>query len=351
MSLRIDTSEWISGALVIGETGLGVRGDAVPSTGTHGAGILYNDITLPGEAADEFRALLLSVPAGGTFFMWEDSSFTATGYPDGTYNGTYEGFKNGVSYGTATYSFTIGAAGATIVAAGIASAEAFGAPEVAASLVLAGIASAEAIGTPGIGAGVAGAGITSEEAFGPPVVGASIVGQGISSAEALGEPTVGPAVLGAGLASEEAFGQPAIAASVDAAGIASGETFGEPTVFVSGEILAAGIPSEEAFGQPTVFDPSANPDTTPPAGGNLERGRVSLAPTRPLPHRLTLRGIPSAEGFGAPGIVAQIGVLGFEVGFKVGQPRIKRLPTPQQLADEAAWMLPPVTPTGAMRGG
>lgn len=111
MSLRIDTSELISGALVIGETGLGVRGDAVPSTGASGAPPLYNDISLPSEAADEFRALLVTVPAGGTFFMWEDSSFTATGYADGSYSGTYTGFKNGTSYGTATYSFTIGAAG------------------------------------------------------------------------------------------------------------------------------------------------------------------------------------------------------------------------------------------------
>lgn len=111
MSLRIDTSELISGALVIGETGLGVRGDAVPSTGASGAPPLYNDISLPSEAADEFRALLVTVPAGGTFFMWEDSSFTATGYADGSYSGTYTGFKNGTSYGTATYSFTIGQPG------------------------------------------------------------------------------------------------------------------------------------------------------------------------------------------------------------------------------------------------
>jgi hypothetical protein len=81
MSLRIDTAEWIGGALVIGNTGLGVRGDAVPSTGTSGAPPLYNDISLPSEAADEFRALLVTVPSGGTFFMWEDSSFTATGLP------------------------------------------------------------------------------------------------------------------------------------------------------------------------------------------------------------------------------------------------------------------------------
>lgn len=106
---RADTSSLISGKTVAGVRGLGVLGANIPSTGTSGPGILYNDIDPVTEADDEFRALLLSVPSGGTFFMWEDSSFTATGYADGSYSGTYEGFKNGVSYGTATYSFTIGA--------------------------------------------------------------------------------------------------------------------------------------------------------------------------------------------------------------------------------------------------
>lgn len=120
MSLRIDTSEWISGALVIGEMGLGVLGADIPSSGTNGAGILYNDISLPSEAADEFRMLVTSVPAGGTIFFWEDSSFQTFGYADGVYSGGYDGFKNGSNYGSATYSFTIGSGIAGVTTATLA---------------------------------------------------------------------------------------------------------------------------------------------------------------------------------------------------------------------------------------
>lgn len=102
-------SQLLTGAYHFGVGGLGVRGDEVPSTGTHGAGYLYNDITLPGEAADEFYGYITSPPVGlTTFFAYEDSSFSAAG-PDGVYSFTYTGYKNGASYGSATATFTIGA--------------------------------------------------------------------------------------------------------------------------------------------------------------------------------------------------------------------------------------------------
>src|SRR5574343_342108 len=102
-------SQLLTGAYHFGVGGLGVRGDEVPSTGTHGAGYLYNDITLPGEAADEFYGYITSPPVGlTTFFAYEDSSFSAAG-PDGVYSCTYAGYKNGASYGSATATFTIGA--------------------------------------------------------------------------------------------------------------------------------------------------------------------------------------------------------------------------------------------------
>ena len=100
----------LTGAYHFGVGGLGVLGSEVPSTGTHGAGYLYNDITLPGEAGDEFYGLITSFPVGlSTFFAYEDSSFTATG-PDGSYSFTYTGYKNGTSYGTQTVTITLGAA-------------------------------------------------------------------------------------------------------------------------------------------------------------------------------------------------------------------------------------------------
>ena len=108
---RVDTAPLIAGRCIVSAyAGHGILGSAIPSSGTHGASILYNDITLPGEASDEFRALILTSPAGlAAFQVGEDGSLYASG-PDGSYSGTYAGFKNGVSYGTAAYSFTIGTA-------------------------------------------------------------------------------------------------------------------------------------------------------------------------------------------------------------------------------------------------
>lgn len=108
MTLRIATTSLISGKLVIGVRGLGIRGDAIPSSGGSGASILYNDISLPSEAADEFRAQITSRPSGGTIFFFEDGSFIASGYADGSYSGGYTGYKNGTSYGSSTYTFVVG---------------------------------------------------------------------------------------------------------------------------------------------------------------------------------------------------------------------------------------------------
>jgi hypothetical protein len=87
--------------------GLGVRGDEIPDFGVAGPALQYEDITLPGEAADEFRVVLLTTPTLGTLFVYEDSSFEYSG-PDGVHTFTYAGYKNGVLYGTATVTLTIG---------------------------------------------------------------------------------------------------------------------------------------------------------------------------------------------------------------------------------------------------
>jgi plastocyanin len=107
MSLRADTTQLIAGSLVASlYPGLGIRGDAVPSTGTHGPGLLFNDISLPGEAADEFMCRIVTAPAG-TLTLYEDSSFAYTGAGG---SGTYQGLKNGVSYGTGAFTIFIGTA-------------------------------------------------------------------------------------------------------------------------------------------------------------------------------------------------------------------------------------------------
>ena len=108
MSLRIDTTELISGAYVIGETGLGVLGSAIPSTGEHGASFLYNDLTLPDDAGKEIRGLIVTPPSAGVFYAWEDGSFSLVGAPDGTYTFTYRLFVDGVDLGTADAAIFIG---------------------------------------------------------------------------------------------------------------------------------------------------------------------------------------------------------------------------------------------------
>lgn len=108
MSLRIDTTELISGAYVIGEMGLGVLGSAVPSTGEHGASYLYNDLSLPADNGKEIRGLIVTPPSAGTFFAYEDGSFSLIGAPDGSYTFTYRLFVDGVDLGETTSSVTVG---------------------------------------------------------------------------------------------------------------------------------------------------------------------------------------------------------------------------------------------------
>lgn len=104
---------WLSSAYVgHGITGADMR--ATTGTGTHGPGYLYNDWDSSADDAKEFRGLLLSVPAAGTFAAWEDGSFTLSGAPDGVYTFDYRLFVDGADLGVATVTITIGAAGASV---------------------------------------------------------------------------------------------------------------------------------------------------------------------------------------------------------------------------------------------
>jgi hypothetical protein len=120
-----------------GDRGLGVRGADIPSTGEHGPGFLYPGITLPAEANDEFRIVILTVPPGlESLFVNENSSATTAAGLTGTFVGTYEAFKNGVSYGTSTYtvSFGDGLTGTLVFDDILASGQIDGAPVTAPSL-------------------------------------------------------------------------------------------------------------------------------------------------------------------------------------------------------------------------
>lgn len=105
---RSDTP-YVPGFHHSGDRGLGVRGVDIPSTGEHGPAFLYSGLTLPAEANDEFRIVILTVPVGlESLFVNENSSATTDAGLLGTFVGTYEAFKNGVSYGTSTYTISFG---------------------------------------------------------------------------------------------------------------------------------------------------------------------------------------------------------------------------------------------------
>jgi hypothetical protein len=116
MSVRVDTSSLIAGAVVVGHRGLGVPGSvirATTATGTHGPGLLYNDWD-PGDDAKEFMALIVTPPSSGNLFVDENGAFSLTDAPDGAYSLVYKLVADGVDQGNAPpATITIGVANAT----------------------------------------------------------------------------------------------------------------------------------------------------------------------------------------------------------------------------------------------
>lgn len=80
-SIRVDTTDLISGAIVVGDVGHGVLGSQIATEGTDGPGYLYNAISLPADADKEIRGLITRWPSGA-LQVWEDSSFVYVGSAD-----------------------------------------------------------------------------------------------------------------------------------------------------------------------------------------------------------------------------------------------------------------------------
>ena len=117
MSWLSDSTELVSGGwLSSAYEGHGVRGDQVPSTGVHGPALLYQHVTLPADAAAEFRWVPSTTPGSGTFVLNENSSATLTGASDGFYALNGQWFKDGTLGGTSNNTIVIGstASGALI---------------------------------------------------------------------------------------------------------------------------------------------------------------------------------------------------------------------------------------------
>lgn len=96
------------GSFTFGPGGLGVRGDALAQTGTHGRGILADDVALPAEAGDEFAYRITTMPPLLTLFRWFDDGGVEAEGPVGVHTGVAEARKNGVVYGSAPFNVVIG---------------------------------------------------------------------------------------------------------------------------------------------------------------------------------------------------------------------------------------------------
>ena len=97
MSIRVDSSSLIAGAVVVGVPGLGVLAESVPSTGEHGAGYLYASLEFPADTGKEVRGLITTWPTLGTLTAFEDSSFEYDGPTDSF---AFQVYVDGVATGT-----------------------------------------------------------------------------------------------------------------------------------------------------------------------------------------------------------------------------------------------------------
>lgn len=97
MSIRVDSTPWIAGAVVVGDPGLGVSAEAIPSTGENGAGIAYSSLSFPADTGKEVRVVLTSWPSSGTLILYEDTSFE---YDGPSFSTNYQLYLDGVAVGT-----------------------------------------------------------------------------------------------------------------------------------------------------------------------------------------------------------------------------------------------------------
>lgn len=107
MSIRVSSTSLIAGAIVVGDPGLGVLAENVPSTGDAGAGYAYAYLSLPADNGKEVRGLIVTPPSAGTLTAYEDTSFVF-GAPDGEYTFDWRLFVDGVDGGLKTETLAIG---------------------------------------------------------------------------------------------------------------------------------------------------------------------------------------------------------------------------------------------------
>ena len=157
----------------LGQTGAYIRANT--ATGDHGPGYLYNDWDSSADDAREFQGLVLTPPAAGTLFAYEDGSFTFSGAPDGTYTFNYRLYVDGVDLGTQTATIVIGGGGV------------LGASSITLGTISSSAAGAVLIqGAGAVALGAVGAAATGQVTDGTPVIGSGSVTLGVIVSVAAG---------------------------------------------------------------------------------------------------------------------------------------------------------------------
>lgn len=107
MSVRVDSSSWITGAIVVGDPGLGVKAELIPSSGENGAGYAYASLDFPADNGKEVCGRITAWPTNGTLTAYEDTSFEYAGSTD-TFS--FQLYVGGVAIGAPqTVTLSVGA--------------------------------------------------------------------------------------------------------------------------------------------------------------------------------------------------------------------------------------------------
>lgn len=92
---------------MLGTYRVGLRGDQIPSAGTHGPAAGYPSLNLPAQSTALVRFEITAAPASGVLAMWEDTSFQLVGAGAGSYSLTGNQHHDDVLYGVVTHTIVI----------------------------------------------------------------------------------------------------------------------------------------------------------------------------------------------------------------------------------------------------
>ena len=258
MSIRVDSSSLITGAVVVGVPGLGVMAELVPSTGEHGAGYLYASLEFPADNGKEVRGLITTWPTLGTLTAFEDSSFEYDGPTDSF---AFQMYVDGVATGSPqTVTVTVGAA-----AAGTLSAQEAGADTaaIAGAVLVAGVMSSAESGADTASASgnvlVSGSLSAAEQGADTAIIVGGNILAGYLAAQESGSDTAaasGDVVVSGAMAASEA-GADGFAASgsigaADVIGNFAALESGADTISVSGVVLVSGALAAAEAGSDTM---------------------------------------------------------------------------------------------------